>query len=135
MCSADGRLHFPMDARLRIKAIGPGPAMVLNGGRPTVTLSPLGLGREAQPFSRFDREVFSGLGMAQQDEVVFLVHLVQGIPNIHLGCWLSQSPETADVQCPGRWGEETFLIPGRGQACAEYVQVDLHIGLTNRVRC
>jgi hypothetical protein len=27
------------------------------------------------------------------------------------------------------------LIPGRGQACAEYVQVDLHIGLTNRVRC
>jgi hypothetical protein len=61
-----------MDARLRIKAIGPGPAMVFNGGKPSVTLAPLaplGLGREAQPFSRFDREVFSGLGMAQQDEV------------------------------------------------------------------
>ena len=98
-------------------------------------LAPLGLGREAQPFSRFDREVFSGLGMAQQDEVVFLVHLVQGIPNIHRGCWLSQSEKTGDAQCPGRWGEETFLLPRRDRHFAEYVPVDLQIGLTNRVRC
>src|ERR1035441_5626855 len=103
-----------MDAGLRIKAIGPGPARVLNGGRPSVTLAPLGLGCEAQPFSRLDGDVFGGLGMAQQDEVVCLVHLVQGIPNIHRGCWLSQSAKTGDAQCPGRWGEETFLIPGKG---------------------
>jgi hypothetical protein len=51
--------------------------MVLNGGRPSVTLAPLGLGREAQPFSRFDRDVVGGRGLAQQDEVVCLVHLVQ----------------------------------------------------------
>ena len=109
--------------------------MVLNGARPSVTLALLGFGREAPPFSRFDRDVVGGLVIAQQDEVVCPVHLVQGIPNIHRGCWLSQSAKTGDAQCPGRWGEETFLIPGRGQVCAEYVQVDLHIGLTNRVMC
>ena len=103
-----------MDAGLRIKAIGPGPARVLNGGRPSVTLAPLGLGCEAQPFSRLDRDVFGGLGKAQQDEVVCLVHLVQGIPNIHRGCWLSQSEKTDDAQCPGRWGEKTLFATEEG---------------------